>query len=209
MVGIRQKAEFEFEVVNGKPNNIFKVVCENKINNEALNRYIAYNGATNKVGKSIISKSDLKNKLLPLINKQNVSAIINYLQESKMLTPVSDSLFASEYSVNEMVNYLNENNKLDLDAGQDNIANSQRDDNSIKISDKRVFDNDSRPIEAKEKELSPAMKELRDKILKIASNSHSKKLITNKKLNSIKTDLETCNCEQDLEKIWKDLKRYL
>ena len=139
MVGIRQKAEFEFEVVNGKPNNIFKVVCENKINNEALNRYIAYNGATNKVGKSIISKSDLKNKLLPLINKQNVSAIINYLQESKMLTPVSDSLFASEYSVNEMVNYLNENNKLDLDAGQDNIANSQRDDNSIKISDKRVF----------------------------------------------------------------------
>lgn len=219
--GLKQCLKFLFNTYNGvKLGNIDSIGNNEKFvkpkyilellqsNNEAVNKFTQLNKANNKSHKNIISKSNFKSKLIGLIDYNNYDNIINKLVISGILNPIDNNNFASEYSLSEMVEYLSNNDVLNIKMAENKLQQYNKDvvvDTNIK----HVQDCDFRKLVKKEEKLSPKMIETTNKIKKVIISANNNKKITNNKKDSLLNTLKDATKPNDIEYIWKELKKYI
>jgi hypothetical protein len=219
ITGLRQKLTFTFAMINGKPGQISKVASSNKtadlnniadlaVVNGAINTFLQYNNPVDRSGKYIITKTQLNNLIHPIADKTDINKIIDSLTVSDVLNPITSETYASDYSASEIIANLDTLGLTNLEVGKEQIENAKRDENTLKITDARTMNNDTRAIEATEKVLSPKMQQLKEKIHTTAVKAQNNKVITANKLNQIDLMLNVAKTENDLELAWKELKKY-
>ena len=217
--GLKQGLKFKFasnnnkigdiiEISNGvksvKPENIMELLETNK----AVDKFASLNSTSNS-DKIIISKSDLKNKLLPIVGYNNVDKSIRELVASNMINNLNESTFYSENSLSEIVRYLSENNIANIKEAENFMKDNYNKNLSVDLRGKTVYDTDNRKLEHKEEKLSPKMKQTADKISALVNNSLKNKKITANKKKYLDDKLAIAKTPNDLEMIWRELKRYL
>lgn len=221
--GLRQSLIFTFDTDNGKKvgeiqtvsNGYSTVGIKNILDlleskNEAVNKYVKINSGSiaKKQYKSIITKSSLKSKLLPLTDFSTHKKIIADLVENGIMIPIDSEKFACEYSLTDLVEYLSNENKLDLVTAEKNLNEYSKD--TVVCTDVPVtMDCDNRVLERKEEKLSPKMVEAVNKLTKIVYQANSNKKITQNKFNYFNNKLSECKNANDIEVIWRDIKKYL
>ena len=217
--GLKQGLKFKFasnnnkigdiiEISNGvksvKPENIMELLETNK----AVDKFASLNSTSNS-DKIIISKSDLKNKLLPIVGYNNVDKSIRELVASNMINNLNESTFYSENSLSEIVRYLSENNIANIKEAENFMKDNYNKNLSVDLRGKTVYDTDNRKLEHKEEKLSPKMKQTADKISALVNNSLKNKKITANKKKYLDDKLAIAKTPNDLEMIWRELKKYL
>lgn len=205
--GIREKAKIKFSIKNNKLNNDSKIESSN-IKNDAVEKYLQFNKENGRKYKRIINKDNFNNKLLTVADNKDLNEINKKLVENNVVIPINSREYATNYSLSEIISYLSRFNLTNIEAGKKQRKLSQKNDHSIKISKKRIMDNDNRKLQANEKTLSPQLKLLKNKIEKTAKKAYNNKKITKNKLNQIVNNLNDSKTHRDLESTWKELKRY-
>lgn len=205
--GIRQKFTGKFNVIDNKPSKLI-LSCKN-VNSEALNKYLESNKVLSRSYKGIISKNSLKQSLSSVIDINKFNQIEQFLLEKQIISSLDSNNYFSDYSMPEIIANLSKFNKTDLKAANKHLQNSNRQNINVNTEHKTLMVVDSRKLEAKKKELSPAMITLKEKILNLSNEAYNNKLITSKKLTSLESMLNTALDEKDLENAFKELKKYL
>lgn len=221
--GLKQVLLFDFNTNNGSHigeiksiNNGKITVSKNEIDkllktdNVAINKFIKVNNnsISKKKYKSILTASSLKSKLLSLtgINKYNL--IVNNLVDNNIIVPIGSEKFVCEYSLSDLIEYLYNENLLDLEKANNDLNEYAKD--TILFTDGPVvMDCDNRKIEKQEPKLSPKLIETVMKLNDIITKAKSNKKITANKFNYFKNNLDNCKNSLDIEKVWKEIKRYL
>lgn len=219
--GLRQTLQFKFNTYNGnKIGNIEKVSDGRKTvgikdiltlletKNNAVNKFVQNNKISNKNHKSIITKSELKSKLLTLTTLSMCDNIINDLVSHNIIVPIEMEKYASEYSFTDLVEYLSNNDKLDLINAEKNI-NEYNKDRVVCTNVPTVMDTGNRTIEKPEQKLSPELIATVAKLKKIVLDANNNKKITNNKFAMFTEKLDECKNANEIEKIWRDIKVYL
>ena len=134
--------------------------------------------------------------------------IVNTLVDNDIIIPINDNNFASEYSLNDIVGYLQDNNLIDIKTASIKLS-SYSDKSIVDLRGPKVYDTDNRTLEAPEKKLSPAMENTANKLRKIIISSLNNKKITNNKSNQLNDLLNSAKTPSDIEKVWSELKKYI
>lgn len=209
--GIRQRMKISFNNIDGK---LSKLELDDSINeqlkvkDEAVNTYIQHNAINSRQYKNIISKSQLKNKLSTIANVDNMDVLVDSMITNQILKPIDSNTFACDYSLSEIVAHLSRFEKTDLEAGQEQTKLAQRDENTIKISDKRLMDNDTRVLE-KQAFSAEKMASVSGNIVKVVNQALNHKMITAKKYTQLMEAVDNAQTLNDLEAVWKELNRYI
>ena len=219
--GLKQSLKFNFITSNGtklgEVNSISdgtKTVTSDKIlsllesNNIAVNKFIKLNSVANKQYKNIISKNNLKNKLLTMIDMNNYNKIINKLVTASIINPIDNFNYASEYSFPELIQYLSNTNNLDLRIAENKLKQYNKD-IVVNTNVKHIKETDTRLLEKKEEKLSPDLIRTSEKIKKAIIIANSQKKITTNKYNHLLEQLKEAKNGYDIENVWRELKRYL
>lgn len=206
--GMRSKFTMAWAVDNGKPTHCVSS-SGIKAASKEVQAFTDLNTTGGRVGKGLISKGQLRNKLASVIDINKFDEVTATLEELGMLKAIDSNTFASEYSMSEMVERLAAFNKTNLEAGKDQRRLAGRDEGSINMPTTVVMNTGSRVVEAQEKSLSPKMTELRNKMAVNIDKAHTGKLITARKHEQFKSELAAASTEKDLENVWKEFKKYL
>lgn len=218
--GLKQGLKFKFatnrnkigdivEISDGNksvaPNNVIELL-ENT--NKAVNKYASLNDTRNS-NKIIISKTDLKNKLLPIVGYENVDKSISKLAELNVLNNLNSNSYYSDISMSEIVKYLSDNNMTNIREANRNMVENTTSSLSVDLRGKYVFDTDNRAIEKKEESLTPDMVNTAKKLDAIIKDSYNKKKITANKKNLLSEKLSSAKNPNDIEYVWRELKKFL
>lgn len=219
--GLKKSLKFKFNTLNGTKlgelesiNDGNKTVDVNNIlellesNDEAVNKFISLNDVSNRNHKNIISKSNLKSKLAMLIDSTQQSNIINHLTTAGILNQIDGFNYASEYSFPDIIEYLSNNNKLDLKTADNNIKTYCKD-NVVNTDVPVIMETDSRQLDKPIETLNPKMIDTSNKLRKIISTANNNKKITVNKTNQLIGMLDISKNPNDIENVWRELKKYL
>ena len=221
--GLRQTLCFEFDTDNGKKVGEIKTVSNGEktvdikdilslleTNNKAVEKFVKINSnsVSKRQYKTIITQSSLKSKLLALTDLSTHDKIINDLVESGIMTPIGSEKFACEYSLTDLVEYLSNNDKLNLIEAEKNM-NTYSKDTVVCTDVPVVMDCDNRKIEKPAAILSPKMLKTVDKLQVIVKQAKLNKKITNNKFNYFNESLSNCKTSNDVENVWREIKKYL
>lgn len=205
--GIKKKINAKFSLHGTKVNKIDNIDGDND-DDKAVKHFIQQNnGVVNKrQNKIIISKNKLRHDLLSVVSSKNINEVENILVKNKVIVPISINQFVSEFSLPEIIAYLSKKDYTSIKSGLSQQLLAKKD-KTIVIDDKRLMDNDTREIKI-EKELSPYLVKLSNKIKKEATSAFNKKIITENKLNEITSLLSKAKSHRDLENAWNELRKY-
>lgn len=219
--GLKKKLKFTFAMVNGVPKDLVKL-SDGKIEvepqeilslletkDDAVKQYVQINKAAKRNYKNIISKNQLESKLAIVMNKEDISSTIDYLVDNNVITKINSQEFASDKSITEIINYLSSHSKVDLESGKYQLKQAIRDEHKIDLRGQHVIETDTRPLERKEEQLSPQMKKLQSKIKQTIITAQKAKKITENKSLKLQEQLELAKTANDLEQVFKELKKYL
>ena len=98
---------------------------------------------------------------------------------------------------------------LNVEAVKKNLKQYVSNENHIDRTSGRKYNHDSRILTAKVDRLTPELVETKNKLTKLAENCLNSKKITKNKFNSLNEMLKTANNSNDIESIWKEIKRYI
>ena len=112
-------------------------------------------------------------------------------------------------SMSEIVKCLSDNNMTNIREANRNISENTTSSLSVDLRGKYVFDTDNRTIEKKEESLTPDMINTAKKLDAIIKDSYNKKKITANKKNSLSEKLNVAKNPNDIEYIWRELKKFL
>ena len=98
---------------------------------------------------------------------------------------------------------------LNVEAVKKNLKQYVSNENHIDRTNGRKYNHDSRILTAKVDRLTPELVETKNKLTKLAENCLNSKKITKNKFNSLNEMLKTANNSNDIESIWKEIKRYI
>jgi uncharacterized protein YfcZ (UPF0381/DUF406 family) len=205
--GLRQKATFAFSMINESKVGNIENYSRMEVDSPALKAFIANNAVNSRRYKNVISNNQLKTKLASVIDVNVINDIVNELVASDILNPVSSETYASEYSLSEIVAHLSKMSKTDLDKAAEQREKAKRDQHAMRITDARVMDNDTRIIE-NERNLTPQMIQVRDKIKATAERACANKIITAKKRDTLIEMLNQAKTDKELDSTWRELKKY-
>jgi hypothetical protein len=217
--GINQKLYCKLKVLGDKLGKLIAIsdgkntvspdqLSKLDVSNEALREFNNINKATKRNYKNVISKRKLNNKLMAVIDNNKINDIVKHLVKNSVLKPLNTNKFASDYSLNEIVAYLDKSSKTNLNAGKKQQQYAQRDESKLKIDYRVNKDDNSRQIESKEEKLHSNMIKVCSKIKNKAKEACKKKIITKNKLEQLELQLDNAKNKKDIDKVWKELKRY-
>ena len=219
--GLKQSLKFNFITSNGTKlgeiNSIsdgIKTVTSDRLitllesNNKAVNKFIKLNSVADKQYKNIISKNNLKEKLLTMIDMNNYNDVIDKLVTASIINPIDNFNYATEYSFPELIQYLSNTNSLNLKVAEQKLKLYNKD-NIVNTNVKHIKETDTRLLEKKEEKLSPDLIRTSEKIKQAIKIANSQKKITNNKHDSLLESLNNAKNGYDIENVWRELKRYL
>ena len=134
---------------------------------------------------------------------------ISKLEDYGLITKIASNNYASEYSIGNLIKYLDNNDMLNVEAVKKNLKQYVSNENHIDRTSGRKYNHDSRILTAKVDRLTPELVETKNKLTKLAENCLNSKKITKNKFNSLNEMLKTANNSNDIESIWKEIKRYI
>jgi len=218
--GLKQKLTFKFAIINNKPSEIIEIKNSKKtvklaqigelINNtsEIIQHYLKFNKVAEKQYSTIITKNQLINNLKQFENSPKIDDVVEMLVSYAIIKPLGNDKYGSLYSMTEVINNLE---KMGLINKIDNtkLKTAQRENIIVNTTNKLTLDTDNRILEAKPKELSSKMIELKDKIKNTIDKALNNKIITSKKHFNLDNLLSEAKSERDLENIWKDFSNYI
>ena len=216
--GTNINLKFDFDTNNNKTlgaiasiSNGIKSVSKNNIlelldnDNDIFNNSKKSNFVNN--NKNIYTLNSLKKSL------ENVSddykECISKLEDYGLITKIASNNYASEYSIGNLIKYLDNNDMLNVEAVKKNLKQYVSNENHIDRTSGRKYNHDSRILTAKVDRLTPELVETKNKLTKLAENCLNSKKITKNKFNSLNEMLKTANNSNDIESIWKEIKRYI
>ena len=222
--GIRTEIGFNFEQSEGKLKNIVSIQDSSGENvkvsqiNELLKskvdkvseQFNSHNRISSRNYNSLISKTNLTNKLKTITSSHNIKNIFNFLIENNEISPINSVTYATNHSINELVHIATQNGLIEEDKVDTHKQLLSRESSQkVQFNNRYDMDSDTRELKATERELTPQMLKakgsLKNSIIKAAS---IKKLTLNKERELIE-ELNNSKTAQDLEKVAKELKRYL
>ena len=221
--GLKQALKFRFNTHEGKKlgeietvsdgektvdiNNILSLL-ESK--NEAINKLSRMSGRCIRRDsqKNIILNSSLKADLLNLTDMSTYCKIVDDLIEAGIMYKLDNHTFASEYSLPDLIEYLSNNDKLDLVAAENRLK-TYSSDIVVDTNGPIVMDTDNRAIEKPVQQLSPKMVATAEKIKTLIAKAKNDKKITNNKFVTLNDSLNKCTTPNDIEQVWRELKRYM
>lgn len=189
---------------NGKEIDIEKAFNDNTISKNFNN----IRNANNIKHNIVFSKIALKNSLSKITNVDNINDTISNWTKTGKINEINSNTFASKYTLNELLT-LSNLSSYDDKMIKENIVKSRK---LAEIIPKQfhVNDNDSRNIEnIEDGRTKNKFTELKEKINIIANKAANNKKITANKLSKISNQLNLSNNELEIDKVWKDLKRYV
>lgn len=221
--GLRQALKFKFNTCEGKRlgeietvsdgtrvvdiNNILSLL---ESNNDAIKKLsgLYKNDKRRNSQKNIILNSSLKSTLLNFIDMSTYYKVVDDLMKSGVIYKLDNDKFASEYSFPDLIEYLSDKDKLDLITAETRLKTYSAD-LVVDINGPIVMDTDNRTIEKPEQHLSPKMIETARKLKKLIAKAQSDKKITANKFNSLNLSLDNSKTPNDIENIWRELKKYM
>lgn len=219
--GHTQTARFSFEKIDNKLGEIISVGSRGRkvtidkfdslinIDDKIMTQLVMNNSINSNSNKIIINTSYINKVLSSITGRKNVEDIIEYWLKNKYLVKINSNEFASENSLEDILFKTKDKLNIDLIEASKDIDKAVRNFHKIKVDDNKPMDSDTRNIESKEKELSPQMIELSNKLCKVINSSLQNKKITSNKAKMLIDNLELAKEEKDLENIWKELKQYI
>lgn len=205
--GVKQVMNCNFKIMDSKLASLESITSNDHTSTELNVLLESYKPSdSNTLGYT--SKSALKNVFSKVMDVNSFDNAIELLASKNMINKVGNDAFTLNYSMAELVQYLADQKLTNIEAAKDQIEQAQRND-KICINDKRVLDSGSRELEAKEKELSPQMIALRNKLNNMITSAYNGKLLTANKFNDLSSKLSNAKEEKDLETVSKELRRYL
>ena len=205
--GIKQLMNCKFKIINSKISKLEEITSESN-NSLELNTLLETYTPAKFDTLGYISKTNLKNVFSKVMGINQIDNAINLLVKNEMLLPVNSSSYALKCTVAELVDHLAINKATNIEEAKEQLQDARRN-NGLVIDNKRTMDSASRQLEAKDKELSPNMIKLRDKINNMVTSAYNGKLLTANKYNDLTNKLQLAKEEKDLELISKELRRYL
>lgn len=198
--GLRTLANFNWQLQDGKP---IKAHVDIDTPNDVVNKFInAHKSINNNI---VISKAQLKQKVLGFININYIDKICDKLVKRGVFKPIETDKYASKYSLADIVNAL-ANSKLVSKADEQlALANRQTPESfdSYNMSDASRF------VPKQEKVLDANMKQVRDKLANNIQIALNNKLITANKFNSWNELLNKATTKNDIENVYREFKQYL
>lgn len=221
--GLKQALKFKFNTCEGKKLGEIETVSdgETTVNiNNILSLLESKNKAVNKLSKmsgkcirknsqkNIILNSSLKSTLLNFTDMSTYYKIVNDLIESGIMYKLDNYTFASEYSFPDLIEYLSNGDKLDL-VNAENRLKTYGSDTVVDTNGPIVMDSDNRIIEKPVQKLSPQMVATSEKIRKLIIKAKIDKKITDNKFNLLNNLLNECKTPNNIESVWRELKKYM
>lgn len=193
--------------------SIDKIVELLEFKTSEVSKHYAANNRVSEIIHStkLISKANLTSKLKTVANTNNVPEIISYLVKENMLNPINSVTFSSSYSVAEIINFANENGKLDLEAGksQTRLSADRSDEQKVMFSNKYEMAVDSRNLNSTVRELTPQMIEAKNRLESTVRKAFDAKKITDSKAGLLVASLKEATTVKHLDEVAKELRRYL
>lgn len=221
ITGLKKCLMFNFDTENNTKLGKISVVSDGEIETDTkniisllkckdnvVNKFISLNNVKDANCKKIISKNNLKSRLVGIIDFKEYDNILLYLNENEIIKSLDNNNFISEYSITEILQYLDKNQKIDIEDAE-NKLNTYGKDIVVDTDVEHVKDCDSRKLEKKEEKLSPAMINAANKIEKIINGSFNSNKITIRKKEELLAELKTAKNPNNIEAIWRKLKIYL
>lgn len=219
--GLKNKLKFTFSMVNGLPKELSSVANDTQtvkpeeiINllettDEAVKQFANLNSVSQRSYSNIINRSRLESQLKTVASAENVSNLVNFLVESKILNSISANEFTSDKSMSEIVAYLSQQAKTNVEEGKEQLGLSGRNEHRLDLRGQHVTDTDTRALEAKELKLSPQMEKVQANLEKAVIIAEKAKKITANKSALLKAALSEAKSEKDLDAVTKELRKYL
>ena len=126
-----------------------------------------------------------------------------------MISKLNENSFYSENSLSEIIRYLSENNFANIKEAENFMKDNYNKNLSVDLRGKIVYDTDNRILESKEACLSPEMKKTANKMLILIDDSLKNKKITANKKKYLNEKIKVAKTPNDLEMVWRELKKYL
>jgi hypothetical protein len=205
--GINKSMMCYFDVDKNHPNDIVEIT---NLDNESveLSEFLANNTPNVYNDKGVITRNQLQDNLIYIIDVNDLDDIIVDLFNDDLLIPIENDKYAMNCTMSDIVGYLSKNKKTNLVEGKKNKLNGINKRNAIDTEIKHDIETDTRNIEQEEK-LSFAGEKSKDRLMTLAKDMYKNKKITLNKLNSITTQLNSAKNERELNVVNNELNKYL
>jgi hypothetical protein len=205
--GINKSMMCYFDVDKNHPNDIIEITNLDNENVE-LSEFLQNNAPNVYNDKGIITRNQLQDNLIYIIDVDDLDDIIVDLFNEDILVPIENDKYIMNCTMSDVVGYLSKNKRTNLAKGKKNKLNGINRRNAIDTKIKQDIETDTRSIEQEEK-LTLAGEKSKANLLNLAKDMYKNKKITLNKLNSINAQLNSAKSERELNVVNNELNKYL
>ncbi len=200
--GVHSTRKFTFNLFNGKVNSM-----NEETHKQTLGEKFAKNEKQIKAERILISKDKLQQRLIQLVNIDLIDDVMMKLTTSGLLKNASADMYASKYSLAEIIDALDKYGYIDKEAGKQQVLTANR---QISVSkNSKEYDDISRNIKKKEQKLEGKLIFAQKKLVKQVISAKNKHKLTSRKAEELLSILNKATKYEELESVYRILSDYL
>ena len=200
--GVRSTRKFTFKLNNGKVNSMSE-----ESHKKSLGEKFAANERQVKAESILISKDKLQQRLIQLVNVDLIDDVMTKLTTSGLLKNASADMYASKYSLAEIIDALNKYGYIDKVAGKQQVLTANR---QVAISkESKEYADSARNIEKREERLTGKLVLAQKKLTKQVIAAKNNYKLTSRKADELLNILKNAKRYEELESVYKTLSDYL
>jgi hypothetical protein len=200
--GVRSTRKFTFNLFNGKVNSM-----NEETHKQTLGEKFAKNEKQIKAERILISKDKLQQRLIQLVNVDLIDDVMMKLTTSGLLKNASADMYASKYSLAEIIDALDKYGYIDKEAGKQQVLIANRQTSVSKNS--KEYEDISRNVERKEQKLEGKLVLAQKKLAKQVISAKKEHKLTSRKADELLNILKEATKYEELESVYRTLSDYL